>query len=139
MKSDKLSSAAPLYNGLTLAYIGDAVYELYVRLHLLERGQTKPHPMHQMALSYVSARAQAEVLRKWIEDGVLKEDELAIVKRGRNAKLRSVPKHTDLATYRLSTAFECLIGYLYLTNRLERLNQLIHQAYLLVEGNETEG
>lgn len=135
---ENLPFSAQLYNGLTLAYIGDAVYELHVRLHLLEQGQTKPRPMHQMALSYVSAQAQAAVLRRWLKEGVLEEDELAIVKRGRNAKLRSVPKHTDLATYRLSTAFECLIGYLYLANRLERLNQLIKQAYLYVEGNETE-
>jgi ribonuclease-3 family protein len=129
--------SAQLYNGLTLAYIGDAVFEMYVRMHILKRGLTQPHRMHQMAKAYVSAQAQAEILRVWMDSGELDEDELEIVKRGRNAKGRSAPKNTDPATYRLSTAFESLIGFLYLANRLKRMEELIGKAYSIVEGNGT--
>ncbi|WP_237700174.1 Mini-ribonuclease 3 [Caldalkalibacillus thermarum] len=125
-----------LYNGLTLAYVGDAVYEVYVRVHLLELGKTQAYRLHQAATRYVSAKAQAKVLSCWLEENVLTEEELDIVRRGRNAKVRTVPKHTDLATYRLGTAFESLIGYLYLKQRIQRLETLIQQAYAIIEGNE---
>lgn len=131
------AEAVQQYNGLTLAYIGDAVFEMYVRLHLLERGLTQPQKLHQLAKGYVSAQAQAKVLSHWLETGELKVEEVAIVKRGRNAKPRSIPRHTDPATYSLSTAFESLIGFLYLANRRARLEELIEKAYSVVEGNGT--
>lgn len=124
-----------LYNGQTLAYVGDAVYELYVRLHLLQLGLSQSGRMHQAAARYVSAKAQAQIISRWLEDGLLSDEELDIVKRGRNAKVRSLPKHTDAATYHLGTAFEALIGYLYLTRRQERLERLIRAAYAIIEGN----
>ncbi|MDQ0340165.1 ribonuclease-3 family protein [Caldalkalibacillus uzonensis] len=127
-----------MYNGLTLAYVGDAVYEVYVRMHLLELGKTQSHRLHQAATRYVSAKAQAKVMSSWLEQNVLTEEELEIVKRGRNAKVRTVPKHTNLATYRLGTAFESLVGYLYLDNRLERLEALIKEAYAIIEGDGNE-
>lgn len=115
-------------NGLALAYMGDAIYEVYVRWHLLINGYVKPNRLHKAATHYVSAKAQAMILKKLIDDNVLSETELSIVKRGRNAKSGTVPKNTDVQTYRYSTAFEALIGYLFLTGQSSRLNDIIDQS-----------
>lgn len=125
------------YNGLALAYMGDAVYEIYVRRHLLSLGQTKAHMLHVTATRYVSAKAQARVLAQFLEEQTLTERELDIVKRGRNAKSGTSPKNTELKVYRQSTAFESLIGYLYLAEEQDRLEELIIKAFaILEEGKE---
>jgi ribonuclease III family protein len=116
-------------NALALAYMGDAVYETYVRQFLLQSGRVKPNQLHRAATGYVSAKAQAAALKGITEQNVLTEEELAIVRRGRNAKSGTIPKNTDVQTYRYSTAFEALIGYLFLQNRKSRLEELI-QAIL---------
>jgi ribonuclease III family protein len=112
-------------NALALAYMGDAVYETYVRQLLLTKGKIKPNQLHRAATNYVSAKAQAVSLKKLFDEDLLSEEEINIVKRGRNAKSGSVPKNTDVQTYNHSTAFEALIGYLFLLNRTERLEELI--------------
>jgi ribonuclease III family protein len=112
-------------NALALAYMGDAVYETYVRQLLLTKGKIKPNQLHRAATNYVSAKAQAAILKKLFDEERLTEEEISIVKRGRNAKSGSVPKNTDVQTYNHSTAFEALIGYLFLLNRTERLEELI--------------
>ena len=121
---------------LTLAYMGDAVYEVYVRHYLIKTGQVKPHRLHQSAVRFVAARPQAEVIRNWLNAAVLTEEEKGIVRRGRNAKSGSVPKNTDVQTYRYSTAFEALLGFLYLSGREERLRQLVEEAIRLTEKGE---
>lgn len=124
-------------NSLALAYMGDAIYELYVRRHLLELGKVKPNQLHREATRYVSAKAQASLLYQMIETGFLTEEELAVVKRGRNAKSGTVPKNTDVQTYRHSTAFEALVGLLFLTGEEERLAEIIEfclQAKTIKEG-----
>lgn len=113
---------------LALAYMGDAIYEVYVREHLLEKGSVKPNQLHQEAITFVSAKAQSFVLRDWLENGILAEEEERIVARGRNAKSGSVPKNTDVVTYRHSTAFEALIGFHYLSKNETRLQELINLA-----------
>jgi ribonuclease-3 family protein len=122
-----------LLNSLALAYMGDAVYETYVRYHLLQKGQVKPNLLHKEATKYVSAKAQSGVLHEMITNGYFQEDEIAIIKRGRNAKSGSVPKNTDVQTYRYSTAFEALIGSLYLAGNQERLEEVVTKAFELVE------
>ena len=122
-----------LLNSLALAYMGDAVYETYVRYHLLQHGQVKPHLLHKAATQYVSAKAQASVLHQLIEKEFFSEEELAVIRRGRNAKSGTVPKNTDVQTYRYSTAFEALIGSLYLAGSHERLEEIITRAFELVE------
>lgn len=124
-------------NSLALAYMGDAVYEVYVRHHLLAKGKTKPHQLHREATKYVSAKAQANLLKKMIEQQFLTEEEQSVAKRGRNAKSGTIPKNTDVQTYRHSTAFETLIGYLYLSHEIERLEQTINQAIKTVENGGT--
>jgi ribonuclease III family protein len=119
---------------LALAYMGDAVYEVYVREHLLEKGTVKPNQLHQEAITFVSAKAQNAVLREWLEQGILSAEEESIVARGRNAKSGSVPKHTSVQTYRYSTAFEALIGFHYLSKNESRLNELVQLAIQHLEG-----
>lgn len=114
---------AHLISPVALAYVGDAVFELIVRQYLIAQPNHKSQHMHKQATSYVSAKAQHEWLNKWIPH--LTEGELDIVKRGRNAKSGSPPKNASVNDYRHATAFECLIGYLYMSSQTERLEQLI--------------
>jgi ribonuclease III family protein len=120
-------------NSLALAYMGDSVFEIYVRRHLLQSGRVRPHFLHREGTRYVSAKAQCQILFQLMDDGVLTDDEKAVVMRGRNAKSGTVPKNTDVQTYRYSTAFEALMGYLYLTGAVVRLEELISKAFVYVE------
>ncbi|MBA2876782.1 Mini-ribonuclease 3 [Thermaerobacillus caldiproteolyticus] len=123
-------------NGLALAYIGDAVYELYVRHRLLSKGNVKPNELHKQAIRYVSAKAQAKIMLALLEQAVLTEDEQAVMRRGRNAKSSTVPKNTDVQTYRYSTAFEALIGYHFLGNNKNRMEELIRYSFDIIESEE---
>ena len=111
------------YNGLTLAYLGNAIYEVYIRELLLKEGYTKVDKLHKEAITYTSAKGQKIALDKIYDS--LSETEINIFKRGRNANSDRKPKNTDLATYKQATGFEALIGYLYLNNEIDRLKQLI--------------
>lgn len=110
---------------LALAYMGDAVYEVYVREYLLKEGQVRPNQLHQYAISFVSAKAQANAVHYLLESVELTDEELAVIRRGRNAKSGSVPKNTSVATYKYSTGFEALLGYLHLNGEINRLEELI--------------
>lgn len=116
---------------LALAYIGDAVYEVYVRQYLLTKPNHRPNHLHKEATRFVAAKAQANMLADWLPE--LTEEELDIVRRGRGAKSGSAPKSADMIEYRQSTAFESLIGYLYYTGRRERLNELLGRAVRYME------
>ncbi|RKQ32366.1 Mini-ribonuclease 3 [Oceanobacillus halophilus] len=118
---------------LSLAYMGDAIYEVYIREHLLKSGQIKPNDLHKKAISFVSGKAQATVIRNWLDRGILNNEEERIVARGRNAKSGSTPKNISVQTYRYSTAFEALIGYLYLSNNEHRLSELLREAVKHIE------
>lgn len=118
---------------LALAYIGDAVYELHVRDHLLRSGYVKPDHLHQQAITFVSGNSQAAIIQYWMQTDYLTEEEQRVVKRGRNAKSGSVPKNTSIQMYRYSTGFEALIGYHYLLHHQERLHELLKNAVKFVE------
>ena len=113
------------YPPLSLAWIGDTVYDLIVRNMLLRRGMTKPENLHKKASSIVNARAQAALLGRIREK--LTEEELAVCRRGHNAKPSHKAKNADMRDYLEATAFECLVGYLYLTGRYERLLDLLRE------------
>ena len=110
-------------NGLTLAYLGDAIYEVYIREFLLEKGYTKVDKLHKEAILFTSAKGQKKALDKIYD--ALTENEVSIFKRGRNANTDRKPRNTDLATYKQATGFEALIGFLYLDNQKERLEELM--------------
>lgn len=120
-------------NALALAYMGDAVYEQAVREHLLRSGRVKPNILHRQATTFVSAKAQAIVLKKMTEETFLTEAELAVMRRGRNAKSGSVPKNTDVQTYNFSTAFEAVLGWQYLKGEQERVDEIIAYAINTIE------
>lgn len=114
-----------LINGIALAFEGDAIYSVYIRRYLIEKGVTKPNQLHRIATKYVSAKAQASLVSKMIEENLLTELELGIYKRGRNTNSHTKAKNTDIITYRMSTGFEAVIGYLHLTDDIPRLEELI--------------
>lgn len=120
-------------NALALAYMGDAAYEQSIREHLLRTGRVRPNVLHKEATRYVSAKAQAKILQYFLAEASLTEQEQAIMRRGRNAKPGSVPKNTDVQTYKNSSGFEAILGYLYLLREEERLQQLITKAIDYVE------
>lgn len=110
-------------NPLVLAYVGDAVFEVIVRQYVVSRPNHRPNHLHREAVKFVSAKAQARSLQTLLPH--LTEEETDIVKRGRNAKSGTMPRNADVLDYRHSTAFECLIGYLYYMKRFDRLEQLL--------------
>lgn len=112
-----------LLSPLTWAYVGDAVYELYIRKKLVEETNMKPHKLHIEAIKYVRAKSQAEKLEKIYEN--LTDEEKDIVRRARNTQNHHLPKNSNVQEYMYSTAFEALIGYLYLMNRFNRLDELL--------------
>ena len=122
-----------LINGIALAFEGDAVYSMYIRRHLIFQGLTKPNQLHREATKYVSAKAQATLISLMLEEGILTEKEEDIYKRGRNANSHTKAKNTDIVTYRMSTGFEAVMGYLHMTEAIERLEELIDWCIKRVE------
>ena len=112
------------YSPLTLAYIGDAIFELVVRTVLVERKNTQAEKLHKAATKIVKAETQALMIEALKDD--LTEEELAVFKRGRNAKAVTRAKNATMSEYRRATGFEALIGYLYLKGDMERMIELIH-------------
>ena len=116
-------------NVLALAYLGDAIYEFYVREYLIKKGYSKVDVLQKEAVNFVSAKNQSRILTNLINVGFLTKQEIDVVKRGRNYKKSRHPKYTDIITYKMSTGFETLIGYLYLSGNQRRLKELI--TYIL--------
>ncbi len=111
-------------NGLTLAYLGDAVYELHIREYLINKGYTKVNTLNKRCIEFTSGKNQADFIYKLINDKILTDDEYEIYKRGRNSHVGSVRKNIDIETYLSATGFEALIGYLYIYDK-ERLDYII--------------
>lgn len=114
-------------NPLALAYIGDAVYELSIRAYLVTKGITKVNDLTTKAKEYVSAKRQALFVQSLIEKNFFKENELEVIRKGRNSKSHKAPKNTDIVTYKYSTGFESLIGYLYLEKNISRIDEIIKE------------
>jgi len=112
-------------NTLTLAYLGDSVYELLIRDYFIKKGLNKVNNLQKEVINYVSAVNQAKYINYLLDNNILKEDEIEIVKRGRNTKVTSHPKNTDIITYKWATALETLFGYLYLKNDNNRINEIL--------------
>ncbi len=123
--------------------MGDAVYEVYVRKHVLETGSSHSDVLHREAVRYVSAEGQAKAV-KTLMDGILTDEELSLVKRARNHKASSSKKSkaskkgSDIITDKLATAFEALMGQLYLKGDTDRLEELIHKSFDIIEGQSDE-
>ncbi len=118
---------------LTWAYVGDCVFELYIRTKLVNETNLKPHELHIKAINFVKAGKQAEMLHNIQE--YLTEEEQDIVRRGRNAENHHLPKNANIQEYMYSTAFEALIGYLYLCKKEARVKEIIEMALKSKESN----
>lgn len=115
------------YSPLTLAYIGDAIYDLIIRSVIVERANQAPDRLHKMTIRYVNARTQAQMIEALEEE--LSGEELAVYHRGRNAKSYTSAKNASVLQYRKATGLEALFGYLYLNGSTDRLLSLIGQAF----------
>lgn len=116
-----------LLSPLTWAYIGDCVYELYIRTNLVEQSNLKPHKLHIETIKYVKAKSQALILEEIFDS--LTDEEKNIVRRGRNTQNHHLPKNSNVQEYMHATAFEALIGYLYLTKKHDRLKEILNKSY----------
>ena len=122
-------------NVLQLAYMGDAIYEIYIREFLINKGIVKVNDLQKNAVKYVSAKAQANFLMSLINENFFDDIELEIIKRARNHKSR-IPKNTDIVTYKYATSLEAVIGYLYLSNNKGRIDKIME--YIL-NTNDNKG
>jgi len=118
----KINNMAPL----VLAYIGDAVYEVFIRTLLVSEGNIPVHKLHKRSVEYVKAKAQSDIIHRIMEK--LTPEELDVVRRGRNAKSGTIPKNADVTEYKFATGFESLIGYLYLKKDNKRLMEILKMA-----------
>lgn len=124
----KIYTKAELLNmkPLALAFVGDCVYELYIRNFLITEKYRDVNELHRKSVFYVKAKAQAYILHALEEE--LTEDEQNFVRRGRNAHPHTVPKNANVIDYRYATAYEALIGYLYLSGNNERLRYILEKS-----------
>ncbi|MEW9123857.1 MAG: ribonuclease III domain-containing protein [Thermotaleaceae bacterium] len=130
----KTKEEIQLVHPLVLAYLGDAVYEVFVRTYILHRHGGNVNVLHKLATKFVKAAAQAEIVH--LLEPQLTEEEWGIIKKGRNQKSGTVPKNANVGEYRYATGFESLVGYLYLTEQNQRLERLIQLALDIIEKKE---
>ncbi len=123
IKFDRTEEEVNLLSPLTWAYVGDCVYELYIRTMLVNNTNMKPNKLHIETIKYVKAKSQADLLDKI--KNKLTDEEKDIVRRGRNTENHHLPKNSNVIEYARATAFEALIGYLYLTKRFTRLREIL--------------
>lgn len=135
MNKKKLSEGeANSYSPLSLAFLGDSVYDTYVREYLLKKANMPAAKLHSAKIRLVCAEFQSEIFEIFLDK--LTGHELSVMKRGRNATGNTVPKHADAAQYRRATAVECLFGYLYITGQLERLDELFELVIDFIENEQ---
>lgn len=125
-----------MMNPVKLAYIGDVVYELYVRVYVIHVEKRGVNLLNKKTVSFVNASAQAKVARSLEE--ILTEKEWMILKRGRNQKSLSPPKNANIGDYKYATGFESLLGYLYLMGETERVREIVTHSVRLIEGTKDE-
>lgn len=130
MNKTELITISPL----VLAYIGDTIYESYIREYLIRKNiNKKVNELHKTAVKYVKAKAQATIMHEL--ENELTEEELRIYKRGRNQKSHTSPKNADIIDYKYATGFEALVGYLHLGNEKERLDYIVSKGINIIENN----
>lgn len=119
----EISHKANSYSPLALAYIGDGVYEIFIRTYVMNKGNRPVNKMHKASRELVRASSQAKLY--FLIEGMLTEEEDAVLRRGRNAKSVSIPKNGNVTEYRHATGLEALIGYLYIEGKVDRIKELI--------------
>ena len=128
---------AKLLNGLSLAYIGDSVYETYIREFVLKKGYNKVKDLHKNVVRYTSGEAQADIIHHMLSDNFLSEEEINVFKRGRNSHIHTSRRNLKLQDYLDATGFEAVVGYLYLSGNQSRLSEVIDYS-LKIRGGEDD-
>jgi len=123
------------YSPLTLAYIGDSIYALIAKTVIVERAGSHVKDLHNRSIQYVSAVAQAKIVRYLLDNGLLSDEEADILRRGRNAKSPSVAKNASVVDYRLATGLEALIGFLYLQGSNERMIEILKKGFDMIDNS----
>jgi len=132
----EIPEEARLLQPSVLAFIGDAVFNLFIRERLIMNKRGTSHQLHVLATDYVKAASQSKISKILMDN--FTEEEAYIFRRGRNAKSTTIPKNAEVQDYKYATGFEALLGYLYLTKQNERLNQLMEQAADIIEAHRTQ-
>ena len=122
-------------NTTTLAYLGDAVFEVIVREKIVREKPGDVNRSHHTAVRYVSAAGQAKAARAMVSEGFLTEEELSVYKRARNHRSMSRPQNADPKEYKIATGFEALLGFLYLSDERERLREIAAEAVRIVDSS----
>lgn len=120
-------------NGMSLAYMGDAIYEIYIRKHFIENGNYNVNKLHKLVTNYTCGKAQAFYVHEMLNNNILKEDEINAFKHGRNSHISSRRKNIDIQTYLEATGFEAIFGYLYFNNDIKRIEELIDFVFSVGE------
>jgi len=134
LSADEIRMISPL----KLAYLGDSVYEVYIRTYIVNKCKSSVNELNKNAVKFVKASAQCYAAKKLQEQELLTEKEWAMVKKGRNQKTFTSPKNASLSDYRYATGFETMIGYLYLNDQVERMEEVIALAIQLIEGEKND-
>ena len=120
-------------NGESLAYLGDAIYELKIREYILSSGYQDVNKLHKIAVKYTSGEAQAKIVEYFLKNNILSEEEMVYYKRGRNSHHSKNRRSISVASYKMATGFEALIGFLYLSENITRLEELLQLIIKIVE------
>lgn len=123
-------------NTSTLAYVGDAVYELMIRKMIVKKNPGNVDKAHKTAIKYVSAEGQATAARTMMNDGFLIDEEVSLLKRARNHRTMSKPSGADIRNYKIATGFEALLGYMYLADDNDRLEAVVLEAVRIIDDQE---
>lgn len=132
--SDRKVESPDQINASALAYVGDGIYEVEIRTYLIKGGQVKVDALHKAATKYVSAKAQAKIVGELLNMGVLHQEEIDVYRRGKNRKVTSKPKNTDVMIYKVATGFEAMIGFIYLKGDLNRVRELVSYSIGVING-----
>ena len=122
-----------MFPALTLAYIGDCIFELIIRTVVIYHSKKAVNDLHKKAIKFVKAESQALMIQGLLDEAFLTEEEIIVYKRGRNTKSHTSAKNASIAAYRKATGFEALIGYLYVTNQMERALEITKNGLKYVE------
>lgn len=120
------------YNGSILAYIGDAYYELLIRKHFIKDGNVKSNLLHKKVTKFTNAKSHYIIAKVMIDEDFFSEEELDLFKKGRNSKSKSVRRSASINEYSYSTGFECVIGYNYLVGNINRVDEIVEKAILIL-------
>lgn len=123
----------------SLAFLGDSVYTMFVREHLICTSRAQAGILHRKAIKYESAKSQAKIMKYFLENNFLAEEEVEVFKRGRNNNANTVPKNVDVTTYKIATGYECLLGYIYAKKNVKRAEEIMQASIDYIDKEIAEG